>query len=148
MSEYEFNEGDLVEAVKGEQVHRGRVEHFHSVPGSGFLPMVHLSLDLLASQEGWTVTVIEKAAPKLPDVPGIYTDRMGTTWRHYRGGSWYRLHDQAENAEDFAPFTKLEPVAETAKKVIEFIDGWWDFAPPVGAINALAAAVKQFGVTQ
>ena len=60
----EYNEGDLVEAVKGESVVRGRIHQggeyrgnrgYRYLGDSGALDEVYL-------KGGWTVTVIEKAA--------------------------------------------------------------------------------------
>ena len=68
----EFHEGDLVEAVKGETVIRGRLKH---VPDTGSRPVLNLTVALNSDTlhleaNGFTVTVIEKAAPPLPTEPG------------------------------------------------------------------------------
>ena len=66
-----YNEGDLIEAVKGESSMRGPIiRDSHKC----LLIAEHgwLLAELLA--DGWTVTVIKKAAPVvvLPTEPGIY----------------------------------------------------------------------------
>ena len=67
--------------------------------------------------------VFVKAAPVvvLPTEPGIYQDCEGDPWRLGRLG-WKLLTSDPPDAfkpEDHVPFTRLEPVSETAKKVLD-----------------------------
>ena len=66
----EYNEGDLIEAVKGEIVIRGRLDYKLEVELT--LALRSDVRHLIAN--GYTVTVIEKAPPKnpLPTEPGVY----------------------------------------------------------------------------
>ena len=46
-----------------------------------------------------------------------------------------------------APFTKLEPVNETAKRVIDRMASWWEFGPPKNWQSEFDDIAKDFGVT-
>jgi hypothetical protein len=119
-----FAEGDLVEAIKDEQVIRNRIKkgrrHSNLYMVVGDIPndLSHLTENL-----GFTLTLIEKATPPLPTEPGWYTDQEGDIWRV---DSFARLWcigsvEDDEDPSDYAPFTRLEPVAVTAKKVLEIV---------------------------
>ena len=129
----EYTAGDLVEAVKGETVTRGRL-HLNGkylwVGDSGRTP------ENLESY-GFTLSIIEKAAAVvvLPTEPGLYTtdtrdltrsmplyqlnenSEWSTIWAHM--GEQKRA--PAEILDGIAPktLTRLEPVSETAKKVLD-----------------------------
>jgi len=83
MNGVEFNEGDLVEAVKGGTVIRGRVcwvdAAVFALGGLPFFPRAE-----------WTVTVIEKAKPKLPEEPGTVIRFRGefAAWQLFPSGQW------------------------------------------------------------
>ncbi len=136
-----FNEGDLIEATKGDTVIRGRLVPATDSHGDPLPPQADLWLvvenwpapqtddnprhrttfvDALGLY-GWTVTVIEKAAPALPTEPGhylrdgwdcVYTLSPVEQW--WYGNSQRRVEEMADNG----PLTRLEPVADTAKKVL------------------------------
>jgi len=123
----EYNEGDLVEAVKGERLVRGRVYlpagpfGAEAIEGGGTLRWYE--------SEGFTLTVIEKAAPKvvLPSEPGHYIDHESDLWTVTTNGrgdpEWHHLGNfvPLDQLPRYAPFTKLEPVSETAKKVLDIV---------------------------
>lgn len=159
----EYNEGDLVEAVKGDtrltgrlapELHRGGF----GINGMGW-PLKSLKRD------GFTLTVIEKAAPKvvLPSEPGVYSPtsrNASVSLNNYyldKTGVWYELESERvpvvsiEDLADFIPFTKLEPVSETAKKVLDAV--WEKRAEVIGTrsgdgVRALIRGIEiDLGVT-
>lgn len=127
----EYNEGDLVEAVKGDTVIRGRLVVLYGV---GSNPVIDITLPIKTDvvhlkANGYKVTVIEKAAPKvvLPSEPGHYLDKDSDVWALTTNGhgdpEWHLLGGfvRLEKVVGYAPFTKLEPVSETAKKVLDAV---------------------------
>lgn len=139
----EYNEGDLVEAVKGDTVIRGRLapESF----GCGF-GIVGMGWPLNSLERvGFTLTVIEKAAPKnvLPTEAGVYADREGDFLIVYEDGDVQSVevakgHQSAKRMpiavdSDFAPYTRLEPVPVTVKKVL---DALWELNDPANTVVA------------
>lgn len=136
----EFTVGDLVEAVKGEAKYRART-HAGFVTGEIQLSGVG-SIDRLA-EDGFTLTVIEKASPPLPTEVGVYLDNEDGVWtvettgfRAINAGmasGWF----DAEHAAKFAPFTRLAPVAEVLGKVARLYEG--DIAPLPSDLAIVAA---------
>jgi hypothetical protein len=63
---------------------------------------------------GWSLFVEEPPAVVLPIEPGHYLDKDGTAWR-ITARFPFRVDLHARHA----PFTRLEPVSETAKKVLD-----------------------------
>lgn len=151
----EFNEGDLVEAVKGDTVIRGRLGR---VPDGGSRPVLDLTIafrsDVLHLEaNGYTVTVIERAKPELPTERGFYLSCNGLDVL-YQGtdGSWsddakYGV-EPVEVSRKHAPLTRLEPVPETAKKVLDRLSSFWEFGPPQNFLDEFAAIAAEFGVTE
>ena len=135
----EYTPGDLVEAVKGETVIRGRLHGLGDhlwVGDSGRTPEN-------VESYGFTITVIEKAAPVvvLPTEPGLYTTDikdLPTSLPLYRlneNGEWSTIwahigeqtRAPAEILDGIKPgiLTRLEPVSETAKKVLDRVRKTW-----------------------
>ena len=133
----EFSEGDLIEATKGDTVVRGRLQQ---APGNGLRPLftvthpVRFSL-LHLEANGYTVTLIEKAAQALPTEPGVYFPasvsltgarivklRPNGEWVEATSGAAIEPGTVEEWARD-GILTRLEPVPETAKKVLDFVLG-------------------------
>ena len=152
----EFNEGDLVEVERGEELYRGR---WRQEAIFGYLPNVALDWDDLDAA-GYTVTVIEKAAPPLPTEPGHYEDANGRHWLHQiHDGSaygapdrdvdrWFNPDGVVENPTRIAGtlfLTKLEPVPVTAKRVLASIERLYGSR---SRIDLLAEVAAEFGVTQ
>lgn len=103
-----FSVGDYVEATKGRDGVKGVVRL------SGQVLVVGAScrsVDGLEAQ-GWTVTVLEKAAPPVPTEPGYYFDKDGDMWNE-RNDTVIGLDPR------YAPYTRLEPVPVTVQKVID-----------------------------
>lgn len=124
-----FAVGDLVEAVKGESVVRGRVKLGTKVAGCASYRYIgdSASLDEVYLKRGWTVTVIEKALPPLPTETGLYLDIDGDLWRVANDVGLVslesKIHDW-ESAARYAPFTRLAPVAEVLGKVREGVGSY------------------------
>lgn len=128
----EYNAGDLVEAVKGDTVIRARLEASGLRPGAigrTSVPGIGRSPEEL-EQFGFTVETIERATPPLPTEPGFYLNRRKELWTLENNGSWRNDYDDPESPAavfNSAPLTRLEPVADTAKKVLdalsEYLDG-------------------------
>lgn len=143
-----YNDGDLVEAVKGETRLTGRLAP--EIIGSGFgIVGMGWPLDAL-ERDGFTLTVIEKAAPKnvLPTETGWYLDRYHRAF-HFNASTelyWWGDSQPIEHVDRLiAPFTRLEPVPVTAKKVYDSFRkrfGSIDFAMDFEAI------AREFGIDQ
>lgn len=147
----EYNEGDLVEAVKGEEVVRGRLRAPESVNGRYLAIGTNALSTATYEAKGFTLTVIEKAAPKLPTEPGLYIESgkahsYTNIWSLSANGRWLcaAASKYDGRAEEFAPFTRLEPVPVTAKKVLDEVS---KFAWADGFMSQLENVAKQFGVT-
>jgi len=123
----EYNEGDLIEAEKKEIASstrlRGVVKKWEGEAGTelivkapGYEPMISW-----LEEQGFTLTVIEKAKPKLPTEWGAYTDCDGDMWVLDRNGLWidFSSGEQVLDPVRYAPFSKLEPASDTAKKVLD-----------------------------
>jgi hypothetical protein len=134
-----YNEGDLIEAVKGDTVIRARLQRD---PAGYKNPLAVFTVALRADvrhleANGYTVTVLEKAAPPVPTEPGWYADKDGEPW-YIRGG--------ASLLPRYAPYTRLEPVPVTVQKVIDYMvarNGWSE----VGKGGMADELIKYFGVT-
>ena len=146
----EYNERDLVEAVKGERVLRGRVMLLVGVP---LLPTHSdevskaLSIQWLINQ-GWTVTTIERATPPLPTEPGWYLTSDDVAVYLADDGYWTVPSTYGQTGEEMAkygPFTRLEPVPVTAKRVLDAVS---TFAWADGFTAQLETVAKRFGVTE
>lgn len=146
----EFNEGDLVEATQGEESHRQRL--VDKLEGLWFRAL-NMSVSE-AQRSGWTFTVIEKAAPKLPT--GMYTAILarlkGLTQRRILflyGEAWIDGDGVLHPASDITEFEiKAEPVPVTAKKVLERLANFWEFGPPQWMAAEIKNIAAEFGVTE
>ena len=113
----EYTAGDLVEAVKGETLTRGRLwkgDNLFWLGASGRTVSRFL-------EDGFTITVIEKAAPVvvLPTEQGAYRDAIGNYWNLSGAGVWYGFYGESKGVLENPPLRRLEPVSETAKKVLD-----------------------------
>ena len=141
-----YNEGDLVEAVKGETHIRGKVWGCEEQ----FVGLSRRTIPSLIN-DGFKITALEKAPPKieLPTEPGYYLDNVRDVWIIRHGESRLRFDGSFDaHTELFAPFTRLEPVPETAKKVLDRLSSWWEFGPPKQFAAEFNAIAKEFGVSE
>lgn len=127
----EYNEGDLVEAVRDDTVIRGRaVASF----GKHLLGLSGRIMEELENN-GFTLTVIEKAAPKnvLPTEAGFYVGNYDKSpsgkilieLLNSPEGQWVDNTDSryldVEWVQKLGNLTRLEAVPVTAKAVIETV---------------------------
>ena len=149
----DFNEGDLVEAVKGETSIRGQLWR----DSAGFL-MVGASVwaveDLI--HEEWGITVAKKATPPLPDDPGAV---ISWVTKFYTGLAVLEKTDQwcyngvtlngAALRQEIgeASIVPLESVPVTAKRVLDRLANFWEFGPPKNFQEEFAQIATEFGVT-
>ena len=144
----EFNVGDLVEARKGETRIVARLLWsgdclFFDGWGAGVLSAV---------DQGFTLSLVEAATPPLPTEPGVYLDKWGDTWQlseetiafaeRWFLGSDFMTHNVARG---YAPFTKLESVPDTAKKVIDATIRTFN-SKGGNIVDALMSVSQEFGV--
>ena len=122
------------------------------------VPALPESVEIRDSE--WFLSVPAEPAVVIPPEPGVYSDRDGITWQLF--GRIYADENQhqwqmigipqsLEIVESCAPFTKLEEVAVTAKKVLGEVEAW-AFGPALdGAPNEITDTLKRlrerFGVT-
>lgn len=76
----------------------------------------------------WELAIWREAIV-LPTEPGIYTDFSGDAWLLHKDGRWVCLMDAGElievtisesvDAVNYVPFTRLEPVGETATRLMK-----------------------------
>jgi hypothetical protein len=145
--------GDTVRAMRAEQMLTGKVVDRWIKPDTG-VPYA-LVMHLLHSGEqvevrvrnGWQLSVPAKPAVVLPDEAGAYVDRDGEIWE-LRDGQWNYGNSRTwpiRTVLHYAPFTKLEPIAVTAKKVLAKVS---TFAWADGFMPQLRAVAEEFGVTE
>jgi len=99
-------------------------------------------------REGWQLYVTRPAVT-LPTEPGFYTDIKGDPWKLASNGYWYdKGYINGPSNQDYdyiksrAPFTRLEPVPVTARKVLD-----WALAVGLSDLDVLNG-YKEFGVTE
>ena len=90
----------------------------------------------------WFLSVPAKPAVELPILPGNYRDKNGDGWR---------IKEKATSTlpEKWAPYTRLEEVPVTAKKVLDRVEAW-AFGPNNQAdeiTDLLNRLRDRFGVT-
>lgn len=133
----EYDEGDLIEAVKGDTVIRARLQRDpagYKNPLAIFTVALHADVRHLEAN-GYKVTVLEKAAPPLPTEPGHYLDKDGDHWELPRIG---------ELDPRYAPYARLEPVPVTVQKVIELLES----AKIIQSDGEVARSIREiFGVS-
>ena len=144
-----FNVGDLVEAVKGELVIRDRltVKGYHLALGAMGWSLRDVRLN------GYTLSLVEAATPPLPTEPGIYADIEGDPWKlnattddyeaRWSFGNEYRTRAQVSQ---HVPFTRLGPVPDTAKKVVDATIRTFN-SRGGNIVDALISVSQEFGVS-
>lgn len=142
-----FNEGDLIEATKGDTVIRGKA--WNDCTGTLNIGGTGWSVERIEAR-GYAVTLIEKAAPALPTEPGVYRSRTGELWAIEGEGErlkWVGEDFIRVDPNNYVPFIRLEPVADTAKKVLDRFDAVFNasFISPGDVLNQLR---EEFGVAK
>ena len=147
----EYNEGDLIEASKGEDIVRGRLQR-DTCAGDLY---VHGWCIQPLQRDGFTITVIETAPPKvvLPTEPGFYVTAYNDpdVFELTKAGSWFYgskkipvdrvIHDGGNYLR------RLEPVGETAKKVLDRVLDWYTDDKNRALVSFIAAIRLEFGAT-
>ena len=152
-----YNQGDLVEAICGESLIRDRlVKRLDSLAFGTSGGTIHWYENL-----GWTITVIEKAPPKvvLPVEEGFYSvvrdGGPGARILRLIGGAWEEIGAEAsrftpevlrDSAIKEGRLTRLEPVPETAKKVLDRVLDWYTYYENRALVPFIAAIRLEFGV--
>lgn len=108
--------GDRVRLTGNDEVHEFVVDRVRS--NASGLYLLDARLQAFASDEGWTLEILERAKPVLPTEPGYYSahDKLansdfvvriteGGEIQFQQGSKWDKLGDP----ERFAPFTRLTP---------------------------------------
>lgn len=141
----EFLEGDLVEAVKGESVVRGRANR-----RNGYLFLGDsAAIREVYQPDGWTLTLIDRPKPKveLPTEPGVYQGSLLGNLPMWLSddGRWWTSRTQVHDPARHAPFTRLESRADTAKAVIDWfhLSVWGNH----DGVAYIENARREFGVT-
>jgi len=152
----EFNHGDLIEAVKGDDLLRGR--GWFDCSGPMMVGSSGCSTDGLTTR-GYTVRVIEKAKPPLPSEPGITIRWESPYCMHLaileKADQWLHCERTYTNAQmvvriadtvqgDYA-FTPLRPAAEVAAEVIADMEREYETA--FSSANALENVAVKWGAT-
>ena len=143
----EYTAGDLVEAVKGTTVVRARL-----VERGAYLALgVDLGTVLYYENHFYTITVIEKAAPVvvLPKATVKFANGPIVMWKEsFLGWVITGFEDVWGNpaliTQTFgSDFTILEPVSETAKKVLDRVNKVWPWGSSTAMLRRVA---EEFGV--
>lgn len=97
---------------------------------------------------GWELFT-EKPSVVLPTEPGVYVGSLMPyvpMWLNSEG-QWYTVKTRCHEPERHAPFTRLEPVAETANRIADWIDeAEWSWGKGVNPIVTRAVRAE-FGVS-
>jgi hypothetical protein len=151
-----FAEGDLVEATDGERRVIERVQ-MNAAYKCLWIPLLGFIGNIAAdgTLAGFTLTLVEKASPPLPTEPGIYVSWVNPPSPkivHKSSiGFWVDAGDnnylEDSDVSALMPLTRLEPVAETAKKVLDRVLEEYKTLPLRFVADVLPIVAKEFGVT-
>ena len=91
----------------------------------------------------------------LPTEPGVYVSYLetplGTTFHNLNDGRWSYIDGNGWLADsevaEYLPLTKLEPVAETAKRVLDRVMDATGAAPTSFTSEKILEVAAEFGVT-
>ena len=159
----DFAEGDLVEAVKGDTVIRGRLDHRAELK----LTMALASDMLHLKASGYVVTVVERATPPLPtEMYSVIRYRSFLPLVRHEDGLWYHvgfqgyMHKDGSQvgrtsaqvvAERGTNFEVLEPASIIVKRISDWL---WEHRNDIKGTDsdewrALCYDLeKTFGVTE
>ena len=117
--------GDQVRVTRETATLMGAVEALLSTPEGVYGLMLDTGMfyqKLPVILQEWSLFVPAKPPVELPTEVGFYLDKNGALATLNNGGIWrdsYEDFIQTLDIRAYAPFTKLEPVAVTAKKVLD-----------------------------
>ena len=114
--------GDQVRVTHEGGMLTGKIQHIYTTPVCR-VRAIDLEVGILSDTvqvrcAGWSLFVPAKPAVVLPSEAGWYVDPQQDVWKLNASGVWYCLLSPNDTPDNYAPFTRLEPVAETAKKVL------------------------------
>jgi len=144
--------GDVVRVQSEENVLTGRIADKHSaVSDHPYAISLQTGFSFGVVRIGtsiWQLSVPAKPAVELPNEPGTYISWVNppspTVVHKITGGRWVNADDShyipEEKVAELMPLILVEPVAVTAKKVIEFIES--DLT-----CDSYDTARKEFGVS-
>lgn len=140
------NVGDLVRLDRGEESLTVRVGAY-SVIGSWIRHDFGHPFTFIYKTDGWSLFVQAPPAIVLPTKLGFYLDNTGGFWE-LSGYGWCQDDDTftTKYVVDLAPFTRLEPVPQTAKEVLDTIKRTKEFAE-CSLDEAILLVGEAFGVT-
>ena len=146
--------GDRVQVRRDENVITGTVDYGYanrsSEASSLTVKSAALGKSLLVDSASWSLFVPARSAGTLPTEPGVYFDKDEDVWRLSSMGDWEHggaEYLSADHAKKFAPFTRLELVPDTARRVLQAIketyeENYLDNGEPLWN-----KVVAEFGVT-
>jgi len=117
-----------------DDVHRIQIE----------VPSLPESVEIRDSE--WFLSVPAKPAVVIPAEPGWYLDPQQDIWKLNAAGDWHCLLSPNDTPDNYAPFTRLEPVAVTAKKVLDDVSkyAWADgFMPQLRALGIKYGSIDE-----
>ena len=104
----------------------------------------------------WTITMHKEFVPEvvLPTEPGTYATYVDSSRpqiiHKLNDGRWANANQNYYMTDKMVahclPLTRLEPVSETAKKVLDRVNGWWAHDEHRGLPIFLSALRAEFGV--
>jgi len=105
---------------------KGTIDAIAETPWVG---RINVGETIFEKAAGWTLFIEAPPVPELPIEPGYYADRKNDVWNLATDGYWYDgsysngfPYLDVVVLKSLAPFTRLTPETETAKKVLDRID--------------------------
>jgi len=102
----------------------------------------------------WTLWVPAKPPVAVPTEIGLWVETgkelaISNVWQSHGNGKMISAADPKHDgrAAEHTPFTKLEPVAETAKKVLYRVAAYWEDGMPADMSIEMRGIAKEFGVS-
>ena len=142
-----IRKGDLIRKEYGTVGKTEAIEYRADAEGDGFSNSISAAYFLLDRPVPPVILPTEPGAYR-----GTYSDgEPGSLYVLDADGIWHDFSDSHATSAvwkptKYAPLTKLEPVAETAKRVIERMASWWEFGPPKKFQDEFNDIAAEFGV--
>ena len=121
-----------------------------------FAPWVESTNRFTYFERDWRLFVQVPLRPVLPTVPGTVIRAKGpgvVAMLSYASSGWFAVKNEPKMTDNElrknfeGGFDVLEPVAETAKKVLDRVDGWYAEGETRTLTKYLAAIAAEFEVT-